>query len=641
MQNPFNPNDHTTWRWRRDEVLQNIPIHEAEANQIRQIAPHLGDVPRLLDTRDALNLLETLTPQENNFNNNQRLIERRAAIIINGQFNNRMCISGQNPNAHDQITDFFQGLEENILPETLNKTHKVLDSNFATKEFLKGRRILDSYNYYAGNLFPPHEITEYHLFRFFNHVIENTQNNNHNYINIRHIPTDRVGAGANVGDYIYESYNYLREIYDYVEENNQQEEARRLLNSLIGSEEGINSIRAAIRVGLLSERLSAILKYFSLAAQEASALKWDPLKIARFINFVCEVGTAPNGFNIETINELLLNPKAIEALTRAFEVRISPLSLSYALQVCCTVPEEIDVRVGDVDKKIAYILFTVALAEAPESPSVNAECINALLILQRGALALNLCRHFGLDATILAQSLSYVTNIQENPTHTPEQKAAYLELIVNTVKEWIDIWLGPGEYVFSKRRLTNILYYAGWDVQQIILQYIQNYLGEGEAKLSFNKARVSGLNAKSLAYSMRTHRDYSLDNATLSQNIKFIIDIIYVNDPDVNANLMNEFIDELRGATFTLHTARDQGLNETSAAHLMQVGVNHTERLNNLKLAFSLMKETFKLPSGVYYKPTPKDINTYLNKPKKPEFFNIQRLEGARLPVVAAAIHYE
>lgn len=634
LNNPvFNPNDYTTWRWKKDNVLQNIPIRETEANQIRQIAPHLGGIARLLETKDALNLLEENSPEHN-----PKLIERRAAIIINSQFNNKLCIRNQDPNAHDQLTTFFEDFSENIPFGTLPRMHKIIDSNFATKEFLKGRKTLDTYNYYSGNLFPPHEITECHLFRFFNCVIENTQNNDQNYINIRHIPVDREGAGADVGNYIYEAFNYLRETYDYAEENNQQEGARRLLNRLIGSEEGINSIIFAIRVGLLSQGLSIILKYFSLPQRE-NQINWDPLKIARFINFLCEMGTAPNGLNIDTMNEQLLTQNFIEALTRAFDVRLSPLSLSYALQVSNTIPEENELKVNDVDKKIAYMLFAIALIEAPESPSIDADCINALLSIQRGVLALNLCRHFSLEAHILAQALNHVTNIQNNPTFTPEHKAAYLELIANTVKEWTEIWLRPGEYFFNRRRLINILWYTGWDVFRIVIQYVQDYLGEDEAKLSFNKARVSGLNAKSLAYFMRTHRDYSLDNPTLSANINFTIEIIQANNPDVNANLINELIYERSGATFTLHTARDQGLNASSVAHLMQVGENHTERLSNLKLTFGLMNETFHLPSNIHYRPTSEHLNAYLNRAKNPELFNVYRLQGSKL-AVAAAIHY-
>ncbi len=650
----FNPNDHTTWRWENDEVLRNIPIEEAEARQIRQLVPSLGGtIYQVLNTNSSRFLYNFTDP---NLNNNPQLLARRAAVIIKGQANNRVRIRGPVSNAHLQISNFFAG-GNMVLPfHQATSIHKTIDSSFAVKEFYKGRKTLSTYEYCLNDtlvsLRIENIITKDCLFNFFNRIIANTESEDHNYINIR--PNLLIGGA---GNYIYEAYNYLREIYDYVETLDDiatTRKRRELLNQIISIEEGIVIIQFAIRVGLSSEGYGSILKYFARIKEELRLQdqidNWTPLRIVEFINYVCEMGNRNVGLHIETINQLLLSQNFIDALRRAFEIQIAPQSLSYGLQVASTVPDE-PLRASDEHKRNTFVLLAVALVSAPASHNVNADCVSNILDLQEGALALNLCRHFALNATILAQALHVVMNAENNPNpcNASENQIAYIELIANTVKEWVHIWLNPDAVFFTKylkKQVAQVTTLAGFNVPQLVVTYVQNYLSSTDAaKLSFNRARVSDLNARSVACFMRAHRDNKLNYLTLCHNINFAIDIIRENVPTVDAALMNDFIDKGNGVPLTIDQANkivvtlnavregrlrsnpeavvEGRLNPHSVAQLLRVANSHKGRLLNLEWALKLMGRTFYIPPA--YDPTAPHINHYLTIPEKPEMFNLQR----------------
>lgn len=637
----FSPNDHTTWRWEKDEVLKEIPIEEAEARQIRQIAPQLGGtVYQVLNTYPSRFLYNYIDP---NLNNNPQLLARRAAVIMKGQANNRVCIRGPVSNAHSQIRNFFEGGNMVPPPQQATSIHKTIDSSFAAKEFYKGRKMLSTYEYCLDDslvsLRQEDIITKDCLFNFFNRIIANTESEDHNYINIR--PAPLIGVGA--GNYIYEAYNYLRKVYDSLETRDDMaatRSTRELLKDVINIEQGIDSVPRAIRVRLSSEGYGSIIKYF-LRIKEELRLRnqidnWTPLRIIEFINYVCEMDNNPHGLEIETINQLLLTSNFIAALKRAFEVQIDPHSLSYGLQVASTVPDE-SFRATKLHDKITFILQAVSLVSAENSDSVNADCVSNILDLQEGAFALNLCRHFALNATILAEALHMAINAENDPTVTPETQAAYIGLIANTVKEWIYIWLAPDAAFLNRyflKQVAQVTALAGFNVKQLVVNYVENYLNSTEeAKRSFNTCRVSGINARAIACFMRAHRDNELNNETLYNNINFAVDITEQNIQNVDAVLVNDFIDTGNG--IPLHEVRMIGLTAYSVAQLMRVANSHKTRLLNFKLALKLMQNTSRITRGDSYRSTALHMNHYLGIIGNPENFRLSRKDQSRRPLLA------
>lgn len=257
----FNPNDSNTWRW-NDPALENTIVSEAEARQIRQIAPQFGGVFTLLHT-DGSRILPSLV--DHNLNETQQLIARRAAIVITAQQTHGIPIRNERQvmDAHRQIDSLFGDIV--LHPRQADLIHKTIDSCFAAREFRRGRNLLDS-NIPEGNYPNRAEvITEAALIRFFKHIVEDIPHdivpNRDDYIRVD--LTTFLRNHDNTYVFIRHAFDYLARMYNGISPNNcpNNSETLMLLNRLINNTAVTGAIKNAIIKEISANNLGASLKH--------------------------------------------------------------------------------------------------------------------------------------------------------------------------------------------------------------------------------------------------------------------------------------------------------------------------------------------------------------------------------------------
>ncbi len=606
LNNPvFNPNDSTTWRW-NDPALANTIVSEAEARQIRQIAPQLGGVFTLLHTGDS-GILPSLI--DHNLNETQQLIARRAAIVVTAQQTYGIPIRNEQQaiDAHRQIDNFFGGFDNNmnLHPRQADLIHKTIDSRFAAREFLKGRNSLDNSLPSEGrrNTRRPLTITEAALVHFFKHIVEdipyNVAQNRHDYLRVNLQAPLQTNDGTYV--FIRHAFEYLVRMYEGIGADNP--EILTLLNLLINNTAVTGAIKNAIIREISATKLGASLKHLQGITDEEAV--W-------YINFLSGL---VNGIRLQKPNNILDSQQNIITVFDVSKTDINIDNLCHAK----TMANDRG-ALTNLATFIDYIRLVVNLINAGYQ-AVNAGCLNDLLDFQEGALALNFARSKKIDPNTLAQSLHIAITAPHNPAHSKENQAAYINLMTEAVSKYIN---GPHGFVE--------VMVPGFHNQPLApVDFIRELFNNAAMSILLNRARVIGLNANAIACTLARSR--GIEGTLLL--LGFVLDIIGVNIQNINVQLINDFVSNQSGATDTLNKARNVHLNASSVARLMSCGNNHNNRLADLRVVIDLIepqnRAAIRLEADA--------VNRYLALDGSPEKIHNYRVQNISRDMIIEAIN--
>lgn len=611
----FNPNDDTTWRW-NDPALANTIVSEAEARQIRQIAPQFGGVFTLLHT-DGSRILPSLI--DHSLNNNQQLIARRAAIIITAQQTHGIPVRNirQAVDAHRQIDSFFGEFDNNIVlhPRQADLIHKTIDSCFAAREFRRGRNLLDS-NIPEGNYPNRAEvITEAALIRFFKHMVEDIPYdivpNRYDYIRVDLRTFLRNHNNTYV--FIRHAFEYLVGMYKGIGSNNRG--ALMLLNRLINNEGVTGAIKNAIIANIPAVKLGASLKHLQGITDEEAVC---------YINFLSGL---VNGIGLITTNQLLDLGKGVRAILAISKTNIRVENLSYAITIASN--EGVPNRLNDINTIIDYIQLINNLINTPSSQEVDARCLNTLLSFQEGALALRASAIYysplfkDENGRMLAKALHTAITDGKRPADSKESQVAYINLITEVINQ----------YLYNATSYTRIVK-VGWAILLGVEQgyadienFLKRVLNRQDMCIVLNTARVLRLNASSISSIIARSQD--IENNLILLN--FVLDIVDANTQRGSAAMMNDFIAKQNEAMDTLNKACNIKINAISIARLMSCSNTHNDRIANLKVAIDLIEPQNQLKAD--------EVNRYLALDGSPERINADRTQKIGRERIIATIN--
>lgn len=559
----FNPNDHTTWRW-NDPVLAHTPISEAEARQISQIARHLGGEFSFLSRTSNADILTAVT--NHNLPEAQQLIARRAAIIITAQMKNGIPVrDASKVDIHHQINTFFEGLPEDLKVDEAQKIliHKTIDSYFTAKEFRVGRRKLDSYSPFPKNTQNRPEMTKAHLLQFFNHMIADIPANiaQDSYIRLKN--DNPVKLNDQIYVFLSCAFGYLKNVYEGIQDSPN----RNVLNHLITAPTIVNALKLAMIKGIPAKALGHSLGHIGN----------DPHTVAQYLIFISEV---LKHTSVEDRALILISAEYIKILFEASQSGIEALHLASSLHINENHRSSFMV-IHTIEEKMAYISLAVGLVQAPDSPAIHSDFMNALLSNRKGAQALNYARyvelHVGLSKHCLAKCLSTVLS-SDNPPSDIEQIADYIYLVGKAlhihVTTLYSMWKSMVSTMFSS------YYQNAHPGEQADL-----ILKDESMSLAFYRAQLLGLDAYTISYILHEHLD--VQETCLLFN--FLLGILEANIKNMDVAFIKIFFEKVNYAAYTLNEARKKGLSPISTGQLIRIAEKASVGMMNLSLAISVL----------------------------------------------------